>query len=553
MLIDAKNIPAGTQLDCDVVIVGTGAAGMSVAGELLKSALSVIILEAGGAGFESDTQDLYKGEVLDRESHGPLDKYRQRRFGGTTSVWGGRCSPMDAIDFEQRSYVPHSGWPVRPDELDPYYARSHEYLELGKYSYKSADSLANGSAPLLPGLNSQDVLQDTIWRFSLPKNFAKLTPQEFKDSKNLRIYFHANCTHVQMDSEGTHVVGLKASSLHRNEFTVRAKYYVLATGGLEVTRLLLASRDICSNGIGNEHDLLGRFYASHISGDMCLASFTPKGGPLIWDYDRSPDGVYCRRQFRFSEDTQRREGLHNFRCILSIPPMADPSHGNPILSSGYLVKRFLVDKIPPEYSKELAGHMTPSRRAKAHLKNVLLGAPAMAKFSFMWLNQRIIPRRKLPSISLENRNNVYNLHFDAEQAPNPESRVTLSEDKDSLGVPRLRVDWKTTAADIDSVVRSFKLLRREFAASGVATMLAEEAEVAKFQCGVGSHHYGTTRMAADPSRGVVDSNCCVFGTDNLFIVSSATFPTASFANPTMTIVAFAIRVADRLKELCTTS
>ena len=553
MLIDAKKIPTGTNLDCDVVVVGTGAAGMTVAGEFLKSSMSVIVLEAGGAGFESDTQDLYKGEVLDRESHGPLDKYRQRRFGGTTSVWGGRCSPMDAIDFEQRAYVPHSGWPVRPDELDAFYARSHEYLELGKFSYKSADSLANGSAPLLPGLKSQDVLQDTIWRFSLPKDFAKLTPQAFKESKNLRIYFHANCTHVQMNPEGTHVIGLKASSLLRNEFTVRAKYYVLATGGLEVTRLMLASRDVCLNGIGNDHDLLGRFYASHISGDMCLASFTPKGGPLIWDYDRTPDGVYCRRQFRFSEDTQRREGLHNFRCILSIPPMADPSHGNPILSSGYLVKRFLVDKIPPEYSKELAGYMTPSRRARAHLKNVVLGAPEMAKFSFMWLNQRIIPRRKLPSISLENKNNVYNLHFDAEQAPNPESRVMLGEDRDSLGVPRLRVDWKTTSADIESVVRSFKLLKREFAASGVATMLAEESEVAKFQCGVGSHHYGTTRMAEDSSRGVVDSNCCVFGTDNLFITSSSTFPTASFANPTMTIVAFGIRVADHVKKLCATT
>jgi len=549
MFIDARSLPKGTQLDCDVVIVGSGAGGMALAAEFLSSSLDVIVLESGGRGFEPETQDLYKGEVLDRARHGPLDKYRQRRFGGTTTVWGGRCAPFDAIDFEPRAHVPYSGWPVGRAELDPYYERAHNYLELGKYSYQVADSLPNAAPSLLPGLDSKDLLADSLWRFSLPANFARLTPKAFKKSANLRIYFHANCLHIQMNPEGKHVTELRVASLEKNHFTVRARNYVLAAGGLEVTRLLLASRDICSAGIGNSHDVLGRYYISHLAGDLCQISLTPKGGPVIWDYERSPEGVYCRRQFRFSEEVQRREGLYNFRAILSHPPMADPSHRNPILSAGYLAKHLLIHKIPPEYSKDLAGHLTPYRRVRAHLKNVLVGSPQLLGFSFMWLNRRILARRKLPSISLENKNQVYTLHFDTEQSPNPESRVTLSESKDALGLNRLRVDWRTSTADAEALVRSFRVLKREFAASGVATLHAEEAEVAKFEGGVGSHHFGTTRMADSPSRGVVDADCCVHGTDNLFIATSSTFPTASFANPALTIVAFAIRLADHLKRL----
>jgi hypothetical protein len=405
---------------------------------------------------------------------------------------------------------------------------------------------------MIPGLKSQDVAQEKLWRFSLPSNFAKLDSKAFKESSNVRIYLHANCTKILTNKEGSHVSGLAVTSLRGNGFTVRAKYYALAAGGLEVTRLMLASRDARPAGIGNDHDLLGRFYSSHITGELGTAEFTPKGGPIIWDYERSHEGVYCRRALSIREETQRREKLLNFRCILSHPPIADPAHRNTILSAVYLVKRFVIHKIPPEYSKELSGHMTPYKAAIPHIKNVLLGSPALFGFSLKWIRQRILPRRKLPSVSLFNKNNVYSLHFDAEQAPNPDSRVTLNAEKDALGVNRLCVDWRCSDMDIESVAKSFQLIRRDFQSSGVATIQAEEgsfAERVRHQLGVGSHHIGTTRMAEDPSRGVVDADCRVHGLDNLFIASSSVFPTASFANPTLSIVAFAIRIADHLKQL----
>lgn len=552
MLFDARDIPARTRLDCDVAVVGGGTAGIAIASEFLGSSLEVLLLESGGFREEQATQDLYSGEVANPAHHGPLDKYRQRVIGGTSTLWGGCCAPFDPLDFEARPHVPFSGWPIGRGDLDPYYARAHRYCHTGQYSYTAAESLPTADAPMIPGLDSKVLSQDQLWRFSLPTNFAQRFLRDLRSAPNIRVGLHANCTAIALAEYGTHVRELQVASLAGNRFSVRARYVILAMGGLETARLLLASRDVQRDGVGNAHDLVGRFYCSHITGQLGEAVFTPRGGPVIWDYERSHDGVYCRRILRIDAATQRREGLQNFCCNLTHAPIADPSHGNGVLSAAYLVKRFMIDRIPPEYSKDLAGHMTPYRRVWPHLLNVVRGAPAMLPFSARWLTRRVLARRKLPSVSLANRANVYSLHFDAEQAPNPDSRVTLVRDRDALGMPRLRVDWRHTSRDVDSVADCFRIVRRELAAAGVATFRVDEAnftERIREQLGVGSHHIGTTRMAAQASRGVVDAHCRVHGIDNLFIASSSVFATASFANPTLTIVALAIRVADRVKTL----
>ena len=551
MLFDARDIPAHTQLDCDVVIVGGGAAGITLARELSDTPLDVMLLEGGGWRHENATQALYKGDVVNPAQHGPLDKYRHRGIGGTSTLWGGRCAPFDDIDFERRPHVPHSGWPLGRSDLDACYERAHAYCHAGRYDYDAA-TLPHGRLPMIPGLVSDEVLQDRLWRFSLPTNFARLFMPDLKQSGNVRVGLHANCLSIGLGAEGKHARELRVASLRGNVFTVRARQVVLAAGGLETTRLLLASRDVCPAGIGNDHDLVGRFYTSHITGELGEAVFTPKGGPIIWDYERSYDGVYCRRTLAIHPRVQRREGLLNFRCSLSHPPIADPSHRNGILSAAYLVKRFLINRIPPEYSKDMAGHMTPYRNVPAHLLNLLRGAPALLPFAAKWIGARVLAERKLPSVSLPNRENVYSLHFDAEQSPNPDSRVMLTDDRDALGVPRLRVDWRHSPLDVDSVLRCFQIVKRDLTRCGVASFRLDEADFPArvvAQLGVGSHHIGTTRMADDPAHGVVDADCRVHGVDNLFIASSSVFPTASFANPTLTIVAVAVRVADQLRRL----
>ncbi len=549
MVTDARRLPPDFTIRCDICIVGAGAAGITLAHALRNSGKEVVLLEAGGTRLGSSAQDLYKGEVVDPDRHGPLDLYRQRRFGGTTTVWGGRCAPFDDIDFEARPYVPYSGWPINKTDLDPYYLRAHEYCDLGAYSYDVCAALPHQPAEMVPGFESEDVRTDRLWRFSLPTDFGKAFIDALKRSPNVKVYLHANCLKIRTQQNGVSVDHLEVAASENKRFTLRAQQYVLATGGLEVTRLLLVSNDVHPNGIGNDRDLVGRFYISHMTGDLGEVLFAPKGGQVVWNYERAKDDVYCRRTISLKEERQRRDQLLNFRAILSHPPIAHPRHGNGILSAMYLIKRYLAHRIPPEYSKELSG-MKPLQQITAHCGNIMKDLGAVTRFSSMWIRKRILSKRKLPSVLFESKSNVYTLHFDAEQSPNPDSRVSLSDKKDVFGIKRLKVDWRFRDVDVQSIVRSCVLISSALARCGVGKMLFRPelmADSIKARCGVGSHHIGTTRMARTPSHGVVDENCRVHGIDNLYIASSSVFPTSSFANPTLTIVALAIRLADHLK------
>jgi choline dehydrogenase-like flavoprotein len=548
MFEDATHIPRGAVLECDVIIIGSGAAGIPCACELIGSGKSVILLESGGNTLESDTQGLAEGRVDDPRHHGPLAQYRKRVFGGTTSVWGGRCAPFDGIDFLKRPSVRYSGWPIGLSELEPYYRRAHHYTFTGDYEYGTASSLGDGVDSMIPGLRDKIWLQDRIWRFSLPAHYGREFRQRLELASDVRVLLHANVLKLETDGSGQRITGVQASSLNQNHFRVKAGTVVVAAGGLESTRLLMVSNDIHSDGMGNDYDQLGRYYASHIGGDLGEVRFEP-GRRVVWGYERARDGVYVKRQLRVRDEVQLREGLLNFRCILTHPPFADASHGNGVLSAVYLVKRFFKGQIPPEYSQALASdgyHDVPR-----HVRNVLMGVPAFVRFGTHWFFRRTLARRKYPSVSLRSGDNCYTLHFDAEQSPNPESRVFLDEELDPFGMPRLRVSWKCQAVDFESVCRYHSMLSNELAASGVGrltTSLEAIEEQVRDQAGVGSHHTGTTRMADDPKAGVVDRNCQVHGVAGLYVAAPSVFPTASFANPVLTTTALALRLADHLKH-----
>jgi choline dehydrogenase-like flavoprotein len=550
MIRDARSLLPDARVECDICIIGSGAAGITVANELRNSGMQVVLLEAGGTKVDPSDQDVYAGEVVDPDHHGALHLYRHRRFGGTTPVWGGRCAPFDPIDFEARPYVPWSGWPVDRDQLDPYYARANEYCDAGKYSYSAKDDPALAPLEIAPGFHAEDVSTDFIWRFSLPTDFSRSFRRSLAEAPDITVYLHANTLKLRASSYGNSIDHVEAASSPGRRFSVHAREFVVAAGGLESARLLLVSNDVHPAGVGNGCGLVGRYYISHITGDCGQIRFTPKGGAVLWDYERSSEGVYCRRAFSISERKQREEGLLNFRGILSHPPVADPRHGSSVLSTMYLIKRYLVDRVPPEYSKALSG-MKPLEHTGAHCRNIAMGPLGLASFGAKWLTKRILAERKLPSVTMPSRSNIYTLHFDGEQAPNPDSRILLSERRDAFGNPRLKVDWRFQEQDVRSIVRCSQLLGEALVRAGVGVPLytTESVEQQVWEnSAVGSHHIGATRMASDPSRGVVDENCRVFGIANLSIASSSVFPTSSFANPTLTIVAFAVRIAAHLRN-----
>ncbi|MGD1922293.1 MAG: GMC oxidoreductase [Pleurocapsa sp.] len=546
MIIDARKLASGTIISGDICIVGGGAAGITLAKELSDRFDNIILVESGGMNLERETQDLYRGEILD-PNHGSLEGQRQRQLGGTTNVRVGRCAPFDDLDFESRSYVPHSGWAISKQDLEPYYKEAHKYCELGPYAYDVQSALGEAAPAMIPGLDSEAILTDKLWLFSPPTNFKTKYQKFLNQSRQIQTYLHANCLKLITNMEGTTIDSLQCASLKQNNFTVRASVYILAAGCLEVTRLLWLSNDSHKKGFGYHHDLLGRFYMGHISGDVGKVTFNR--GRVIWDYETTKDGVYARRAIYLSPVIQQQHRLMNLRAILHYPEMSDPNHGNSILSAMYLAKSLLLLRQTSRiyYSKDL-----DTSRLKdtfgSHLQNILGGFNTLSGFAYKWIFQRLLSKRQIPSVVLGSKSNTYTLHFDAEQSPNYNSRVMLGEERDCFGLNRLKVDWRYTDRDIQNVIDSYHLIAQNLAETGVGKLEffpEQMSDLIKQNLGVGSHHIGTTRMSNSPTEGVVDRECKVHGINNLYVASSSVFPTSSYVNPTLTIIAIDLRLADR--------
>lgn len=553
MIIDARTLPALHHLEADLCIVGAGAAGITLARELTGSGLSVILAE-GGAEDGGESLSPFHGDVVDPR-HAPLDLYRCRGLGGTTSLWGGRCLPFDSVDFEQRPWVPHSGWPFGRRDLDPYYRRAMEYCDAGEFVWWSHQALADPPPQMIPGFSDPDLVTEYIERFSLPTHFGRRHRAALAKAPDVTVLLNANCTRVGLSAFGNRAEVLHFASRPGHMFSVSAHGYVLATGGLETTRLLLISDDVLSEGVGNAYGLVGRYYQCHIEGKMGLLRLRPDIKGVIHGYERDPLGVYCRRRLWVSEEAQRRLGLMNFVARCEHPAIADPAHRSGILSAMWLSQTFLKK----EYGRKIAtfglngggeggGGAAGLARLAGHLRNVVVDSRTLLPFALHWVRNRRFSERQLPYVTIPNRDNVFHLDYNAEQSPNPESRVTLSPERDAFGRRRLKVDWRTTAQDHDNVAACYRLMRDRLRAAGIGDLDFDEDRLRGEFNAIGGHHIGTTRMARHPSQGVVDPEGRVFGVDNLYISSAATFPTGGYANPTLTIVAMACRLAEHLRE-----
>jgi choline dehydrogenase-like flavoprotein len=548
MIIDSHYESDGKLLSADLCIVGAGAAGIAMALQFIDTTIDVIVLESGGLEAEPATQALYEGTVADKRLHSPADRYRERRFGGTTAAWGGRCTPMDPIDFEERDYMPNSGWPIGYESLLPYWQRANRLCEAGDFSYTSEQALPHSDLPIIQGFAGEYFTTNTLERFSCPTHFGKRYGHKLKSARNVTVLLHANVTAVSLRRDGNQVESLKVKTLGGKEMLARAKHFVLATGGLEVARLLLASRDVEARGVGNQHDVIGRYYMCHLAGTIGTIALSCPLDAVHHGYLLSDEGTYCRRRFALKAAVQQDRGLGNFVARLHHPRITDPAHRNAILSALYLGRAF----ISYEYGKRLHGEERPTWSAwLRHVRNVASGPLDFAAFALHMLRDRKLADRKFPSIIIKSRANLYSLDFHAEQQPNFFSRVTLGAGNDALGMPKLHIDWRYTAGDVDTVRGALQLLREDMERSQVGSFEYDpdsiEHEMTRYGA-YGGHHIGTARMGFDPGTSAVNSDCRVHGISNLYVSGAATFPTSSQANPTLTVVALALRLADHLKR-----
>lgn len=551
MIVDARKANLAANVEFDLIIVGSGAAGITLALSLRQSGLKIAMIEAGGERFSAEAQQLLASDAISPKTHSPTHMYRQRLLGGSTAIWGGRCIPFDPIDFEDRPWMEAAHWPITHGDVAKHWPQALRIAEAGLPEFNAAQAWPGDQEPMVKGVDSADVILDRIERFSKPSHFGKIWRENMEQAANLTVYTHAPVTQILLH-DNNRVRGVRCS-IDGRAVEITAPRVVLAAGGIETARLLLASRESQSVGVGNGRDLVGRYYQCHLEGEVGHLHFLSPSSDLRLNYGKSHDDIYCRRYIWLSPEAQRREHLGGMVLRPGHPSIVDPRHRHPVLSAMYLVKNFIV----PEYARKMtalehkirANHSSGLSYYGAHLANILRGAPKLAIFGTDWLRRRTLAKRKLPSVVLPDPRNFYPADINAEQEPNYLSRISIGDTRDALDMPRVQVDWRTTDADYERLVRSIHTISAAFATSRTVRYDVEGIDVATLRdliVPIGGHHIGTARMADSAAEGVCDSNCEVFDAPGLFIAGAASFPTSSFANPTLTIVALSLRLAEYL-------
>jgi choline dehydrogenase-like flavoprotein len=530
MLVDARSVTSGREFACDLCIVGAGPAGIAIADRLRESGLYVVLLESGGFHPELATQKLFRGQS-DGRSYYRLDACRFRLFGGSTNRWGGWCRPLEAADFEQHDWLPWSGWPIGPEALEQYRADAAKLFDLTDPRFDLA-AWRDRLPPPLP-LDGTD-FESNVFQYSPETNFGESYRAQLFVASNVTTLLYANLTQIRLDPDSGRVGVLQVASLTGRTFSVRARVVVLAAGGIENARLLLASRADRPMGLGNERDMVGRFFMEHLhvpAGHMVAAP-----GTVGREFYRKAlyHGARIRGVITPTVDARARHRL--LATSIAIEP-ASYSFGTPF-----------VGWPPPItfgpirlYRKLRDGRL---EKVAEQIKRTAERAQGVPMRFRTWNAARSARGRAELG---RGSSRLYSLYFRSEQAPDPSSRVALSERRDALGVPEIRLDWRLKHIDIDSITAWLDVLDRDMRGRGLGWVIAP-AEGWQRELIGGPHHMGTTRMSADPQHGVVDEHCRVHSVDNLYIAGSSVFTTGGYANPTFTLVALALRLADTLRE-----
>jgi len=523
VLSDAADLASGQEIQTDVCIVGAGPAGISIAHELQGTDIGVWLLESGGREVERRAQRLNRGQSVGYPIH-RLHQSRVRAFGGTSRHWfspsddSWAARPLDPIDFEDRPGIRYSGWPFDRAHLDPYYAHAHELCQLGPFVYDPAH-WADKSGPGLP-LRLGDV-ETTL--FQRGRHDFNGFYDGLARAPNVTLLLHAPVVDLATDDDPGRVGRVEVKREDGTSCFVRARLVVLAAGGIENPRLLLLSRRVHRGGLGNDRDLVGRFFAERLSARSGYVISVPPAlaRPTEFSAVQAVPDALVQKALRVSDAVQRERQLLN--CAF------------------FLMTRNL--SMTAEAFRSLATLIKAGRRwplpdgLLGHAGNVATGLTDLGALA----------RDRLRSAG--DVRSVLAVRVQAEQAPNPESRVTLGSRRDRFGLPVAQVAWRPVESDRASIRASQETLDAALHAAGIGRvqfMLGDEHPAALLEGNF--HHLGATRMHADPSKGVVDAECRVHGIRNLYVAGSSVFPTYGCSNPTLTVVALALRLADHLRK-----
>jgi choline dehydrogenase-like flavoprotein len=491
--IDARNVPSGTVLEPDVLIVGGGPVGISLALALASTPIRMVLLESGGMTFDAKTQALYEGSKVGAP-YLTLEASRLRYLGGSSNHWGGWCRPMDPVDFEERTWMPYSGWPFTKKEIDRYFGRALSLCEAGPQLFSTAGKWA---ASMGEPLKLGDGGVVTRWfQFSktrndvLPTHFGQRYADNLKRMSRLNVYLHANVTRLGLDAGGAKINEVDVATLSGRKFKVKPKVVVLAVGAIEAARLLLASNDVAPAGVGNDHDLVGRFFADHP---------IPRDTATLVVFNGQLAPFYAQNQT-----------IHGGLLRAGLFPSEDFRRSHAVMGSSITIENKVdLDDL--------------GKAAVAATANALGVDPSDAQ--------------------------AFSLGCGMEVTPDPDRRLTLVTERDALGMPRLKLHMRIADSDFARFRLTLKELGRQLLAAHTGLLRLNLRTRDDWLDGLdwGNHHMGTTRMHVDPRKGVVDANLQVHGVSNLYVGGSSVYPTYGAANPTVNLLALTLRLADHLK------
>jgi len=482
--------------NADICIVGAGAAGISMALQYINTPYGVLLLEGGAIRHSQESQGIYDGETLANGMN--HDQYlissRLRRFGGTTGHWAGFCRPFDDTDFEVRDWVPNSGWPISASDLIPYYDTAAKLLQIK--TFNTTDDRTAIENRLLD--NDNFTLKD--YHFSPPTRFGKEYRKDLDSAPNIAVVLDANVIGVNLKENGEHVTSLEAASVYKVEKRVKfsASQFVLATGGIENARILLNSNNLHKKGIGNQYGIVGKYFMEHPEYDkpwnMTLA--LPNNDPSAFTYN--PGSVSGK--------------------TAAIMPTTQTQQRYKMLNASAMLQTYM----PGAATRKFAG-----------ISNAI----------------NYIDSLKIPDFS-KAPYQAYSIYLRTEMTPRENNHCYLVNKKDIFNNQKIALKYKVDELADHTISTFANALGVEFGYNGMGRVNNHYASGRHLtEMKIGAHHMGTTRMASIAQKGIVNSNCKVFGINNLYIAGSSVFATSSYANPTFTIVALALRLTKHIQSL----
>ncbi|MEJ2295127.1 MAG: GMC oxidoreductase [Candidatus Lokiarchaeota archaeon] len=522
MIIDSSELPKNTTINSDVCIIGAGAAGLAIAQQLMHSNISVALYEGGGMEYDYKSQELYKGENLGIP-YPPLDSVRARYYGGTTNFWAGFVAEFSEREFEPRSWIPNSDWPIRKSDIDPYFEKAFSLCMHGSGEYRWdlqywLDKLGIDSFPYNGDMFNFHITQ--IMKRTRPeyRNFGLYLYKEISKSKNVTVYLNSNITELNTNPDGNTITSCDAYTLSGNYFSIKAKHYIVACGGIENARLLLASNSTIKSGIGNSSDMVGRYFCAHPSGVLGKLFIPGKKHPFenIFAKNTTKSGSKFTGEFQLSNKYTEKYNLTN--CFIWLRPIEEP-----YVSDGTRSAWTLKGKLPD--------HLL------YHLGNVINEIDTIAN-------------RQYYKYIKETPVNEFEIQLTFESTPVYDSRVTLVNERDRFNKQLAGLDWELSDIDKNTLLKCAELFAKEMGQTGIGRVQIKDdlsSEWPKYLWTV-HHHCCTTRMSDDPSTGVVDKNCKVFSMDNLYIAGSSVFSSACIGRPTYLLVALDMRLADHISK-----